>query len=72
MSQLFSGKDMKYHVPTGLVFRRRRAVFILLASLKGCFLCFCFSTPSIYSLNLLMDLIGCRKFTHEIIRDNLC
>ena len=41
MSQLFSGKDIsnvilrlwadvKYHVPTGLVFRRRRAVFILL------------------------------------------
>ena len=54
VSQLWA--DVKYHVPTGLVFRRRRAVFILLASLKGCFLCFCFSTPSIYSLNLLMDL----------------
>ena len=37
----------------GLVFRRRREVFIhstndrceALASLKGCFLCFCFSSP---------------------------
>ena len=41
---------MKYHVPTGF-FRRRRAVFILLALPKGCFLCFCFSPPSIYSQN---------------------
>ena len=42
--------DVKYHVPTGF-FRRRRAVFILLASPKGCFLCFCFGAPSIYPQN---------------------
>ena len=29
VSQLWA--DVKYHVPTGFVFRRRRAVFILLA-----------------------------------------
>ena len=27
MSQLFSGKDMKYHVPTGLIFRRGERYF---------------------------------------------
>ena len=40
--------DVKYHVPTGFFVVKRRAVFILLASPKGCFLCFCFS-PQYFS-----------------------
>ena len=42
--------DVKYHVPTGF-FRRRRAVFILLACQKAVFYVFCFCAPSIYSQN---------------------
>ena len=42
--------DVKYHVPTGF-FRRRRAVFILLACQKAVFYVFCFGAPSIYSQN---------------------
>ena len=37
--------DVKYHVPTGFFVVKRRAVFILLASPKGCFLCFLFRCP---------------------------
>ena len=41
---------MKYHIPTRF-FRRRRAVFILLARQKAVFYVFCFGAPSIYPLN---------------------
>ena len=37
--------DVKYHVPTGFFVVKRRAVFILSASPKGCFLCFLFRCP---------------------------
>ena len=39
--------DVKYHVHTGFGF-----------SAKGCFLCFCFSPPSIYPLNQVFLLTG--------------
>ena len=38
----------------------------------GLFFMFLFQYPQYLPMNLLMDLIGCRKFTHEIIRENLC
>ena len=43
--------DVKYHVPTGFFVVKRRAVFILSASPKGCFYVFCFGAPSIYPQN---------------------
>ena len=48
-----------------------------LASLKGCFLCFCFCAPRIYPLNLCMgEFGGKRKNSHRFfgifIRLNLC
>ncbi|MCI6903344.1 MAG: hypothetical protein MR843_07835, partial [Bacteroidales bacterium] len=53
--------DVKYHVPTGFGFSPKASGFYpfgdrceALASLKGCFLCFCFCAPSIYPLNRKM------------------
>ena len=49
--------DVKYHVPTGFFVVKRRAVFILLASPKGCFLCFLFRCPQYLSAELCQPFL---------------
>ena len=49
--------DVKYHVPTGFFVVKRRAVFILLASPKGCFLCFLFRCPQYLSTELCQPFL---------------
>ena len=49
--------DVKYHVPTGFFVVKRRAVFILSASPKGCFLCFLFWCPQYLSTELCQPFL---------------